>query len=386
MRNLMNKSLYSYYCRIIGLCLIMANSVNAQSIIEDSKGTSALSINPGFKATDKAEAEDKPVVYDIPFNLGLITFKTTEKKVDLNYYSFFVPNKKKGLHQSYFGVTGSGAIKNSVVNLFSTNNLATEAQVTLKSGVRLWKSQVNWQQLIDKRYKKDTTGKGVKYPKDVIQDILDNHVKPASDLWLVVNSKFSGSKFKLFNPDLPFDKQIEETNFTGFEINAGLNYWNARVLDQTLLLGATIGIKQTNNFDDLVESTREDTRSVSDLGSGTVRKVTVKETVYSGAYKENKVYPLNFDLYLVPQHAVNVGFLGYSRTDIANGILPKTKLGLGVYFLKNQNAFNPIAGLNFEFADAFNVDTSDDDKRAINKLKISISTRIVIVNNHKRSN
>jgi hypothetical protein len=341
-----------------------------QNVITDTRGISAIPLNPGFKETKKDSTENKPKVEEVSFNLGVIKFTTTDKKLELNHYSYFHSEK---FTDFFIGVSGSGEIKNSVTNLFSSGDVVSGGEANLRLGFRLFKNKTDW-----------TTLLAGKKTAQQIQDILYNSTKPASDLWLIATGGFKGSSFKLFKPDSVFSKQIEKTNFTGTEINVGLNYWNARILNNTILAGATIGIKTTNNFDDLNESTQEDTKTVADSISGATRKVVTKQTVYTGSYKETSVYPMNIDLYFVPHKLENVAFLAYSRTDISKIDAPKTKLGFGVFFLKNQNAFNPVAGLTFDFADTFNVDKSDDSKGALAKFKIGITTRINIVNNQSR--
>jgi hypothetical protein len=368
MPNSINKYHYKFLLTAISI-LIFQSAALSQNIISGG-GTSAIPLNPGFKETKKEEAENKPKIDTVSFNLGLIRFTTTDKKLELNHYNYFHSEK---FTDYFIGVSGSGEIKNSVTNLFSTGNVVTGGDVNLRVGFRLFKNKTDWASLLA----------GKKTPQE-IQDVLDNNTKPASDLWLVATGGFKGSSFKHFRPDSTFSKQIEKINFTGTEINVGFNYWNARILNSTILAGATIGIKRTNNFDDLSESTQEDTRTITDTSTGTVRKVVTKQTVYSGLYKEKTVYPLNFDLYFVPHNLENLSFLIYNRTDISKTEKPKTKLGFGLFFLKNQNAFNPVAGLTIDYADIFNIDSSDDSKGTLSKLQIGITTRINIVNNRSR--
>ncbi len=368
MDNSIKKSHYKFILITISI-FTFQNSVLSQNIIS-SGGTSSIPLNPGFKETKKDEAENKPKIDTVSFNLGLIRFTTTDKKLELNHYNYF---HSKNFTDFFVGVSGSGEIKNSVTNLFSTGNVVSGGDANLRLGFRLFKNKTDWTSLLA----------GKKTPQE-IQDVLDNSTRPASDLWLVATGGFKGSSFKHFSPDSTFSKQIEKINFTGTEINIGFNYWNARILNSTILAGATIGIKRTNNFDDLNESTQEDTRTLTDTATGTVRKVVTKQTVYSGTYKEKTVYPLNFDLYFVPHNLENLSFLLYNRTDISKTEKPKTKLGFGLFFLKNQNAFNPVAGLTIDYADVFNVDTSDDTKGSLSKLQIGITTRINIVNNRSR--
>lgn len=369
MGNLIKKFLCRNFSIVI-LLFFMQNPIYSQSIVSDGKGVSSISLNPGFKETKKEDAENKPKIEEVSFNLGLVKFTTADKKLELNHYNYFHSEK---FTDFFVGVSGSGEIKNSVTNLFSTGNVVAGGDVNLRLGIRLFKNKTDWSTLLA----------GKKTAQE-IQDILDYKTRPASDLWLVATGGFKGTSFKLFHPDSTFSKQIEKVNFTATEINVGFNYWNARILNSTILAGTTIGIKQTNNFDDLTESTQEDAKTITDTLSGTIRKVVTKQTVYSGSYKETTVYPLNFDLYFVPHNLENMAFLVYNRTNISKTEKPKTKIGFGLFFLKNQNAFNPIAGLTIDYADAFNSDTSDDTKGVLSKLKIGITTRINIVNNRSR--
>lgn len=368
MHNSMKKLRYSSFAIVVWF-LLVSTFTNAQSIITDVKGVSSISLNPGFKETKKDDSKNSPKIDTVSFNLGLLTFSTAEKKINLNHYSYF---QSENLPDIFFGVNASGEIKNDVANIFSSGDIVSGGEAGLRFGVRLFKNKTNWSSLLKKR--------GM--TKDEIQEILDNYenTKPASDLWFITSGKFTGYSFKLFNPDSTFEKQIAKTNFTGSDINVGFNYWNARMLNNTILAGVTIGRKQTDNFDELNESAQEDTKVITG-SSGTTRKVTTKQTVYSGEYKERIVYPLNLDIYFVPHKLENIAFLVNSRTDFSKSDKPKTKVGVGVFFLKNQNAFNPLAGVTIDYSDAFNVDNSDDDKTNLTKIKIGITTRLNIINN-----
>ncbi|HAN17923.1 MAG: hypothetical protein A2X13_10585 [Bacteroidetes bacterium GWC2_33_15] len=366
MDSLIKKFAYKRYY-VLSVLLLVGNHLYSQNIVSDTKGLSSISLNPGFKETKKDSSINDSKVEEIPFNLGIIKVITSDKKLELNHYSYFSPEK---FTDFFIGISAAGELKNSVANLFSSGNVVSGGDATLRFGLRLFKNN----SFFTKYLIKDMT-------KEEIQEVLDKKTKPASDLWLITTGKFIGSSFKLFQPDSVFSKQIEKTNFTGTEINIGLNYWNARILNTTILAGATIGYKRINNFDDLTESISEDTKLVSDSITGATRKIVTKQTLYTGNYKETVVYPLNFDLYLVPHKLENVSLLAYSRTDISKAELSKTKLGFGVFFLRKQNAFNPVAGITFDYVDVFNVDKSDDNKGTLFKFKIGITTRINIVNN-----
>lgn len=352
------KSLFVFIMIFISL-----KAYSQTNIVADSKGSSSLGLaNSSKKTNDVSDT--------VNFNLGMVTFTTKDKKVGLNYYSYFTPAK---FTHTYFGISTNSKIKNSVSNVFSIGNVVPEGEIKMNLGFRLFHNQHDWDKLLKNA---QTTAEH--------QEILNNKTKPAQDLWLAMNGSLSGSSFKRFIPDSTFSNQIQKQKFTGYELNVGFNYWNARIIDNILLAGITFGIKQKNNFDDLTESIREDNTVIVDSLSNTSRKIITKETVYTGDYKENIIYPLNFDFYLVPHNLKNLGILGFSRTDISKTEKPKTKLGLGLFFLKEQNSYNPVAGMTFSFSDVFNVDTSDDEKGSFNKFTISITTRINLVNNQKK--
>lgn len=360
------------FLRNISVLMVLSslqNLVYSQNIISDVGGGGSLFLNPGFKETKKGLAENGRRIQDSSFNLGIVKFTTAEKKLELNYYSYFSPEKLE--NDFFIGVSGSGEVKNSIASLFSTGNVAPGADANLRLGFQLWKNERNWKSVDHLN------------DPDVLQNKFNN-TRPASDLWFIASGVYNGSSFKHFRPDSVFSRQVEKIGFTGAELHAGLNYWNARVLKSTLLVGTTIGIKRTNNFDDLDESVQEDTRIITDTVTQTTRKVVSKQTVYSGEYKETTVYPFSVDLYFVPHGLENLAFLLYGRTDISETEKPKTKIGFGIFFLQNQNAFNPFGGLTVDYADAFNVDPSDDSKSPLSKIRIGITTRINLVNLRSR--
>tara|TARA_R110002020_G_scaffold61545_6_gene165525 strand:- start:3325 stop:4434 length:1110 start_codon:yes stop_codon:yes gene_type:complete len=368
----MDNSIDKYHYKIILLILVFLTFYHksiSQNIVNGA-GSSSIPLNPGFKDTKKEDFENKPKIDTVSFNLGLITFTTKDKKLELNHYNYF---HSESFTDFFIGIAASGEIKNSVTNIFSSGNVVSSGDVNLRLGFRLYKNEEDWYSLLS----------GKKTPEE-IQYVLDNYTRPASDLWLVFTGGFKGSSFKHFKQDTVFSDQIEKINFTGSEINLGFNYWNARILNCTILAGATIGIKKSNNFDDLNESTQEESITTIDNVTGAVRKVITKQTVFIGEYKQKTFYPLNIDLYFVPQKLENLSFLVYNRTDFSKLEKPKTKIGFGLFFLKNQNAFNPVAGITIDYADIFNVEQNNDSNGTLSKLQIGITSRINIVNNRSR--
>ncbi|MES2810306.1 MAG: hypothetical protein V4619_16855 [Bacteroidota bacterium] len=341
-------------------CVIFSNA-GAQTIIQDNRGQNAVDL----KLPAKSDGSDKPVNDTITIGGGLIKFSTIEKKIELNFYQYFNPK-----NPSFLAVSASGEVKNSIGSVFSSGNLEPGANAKVKYGKRLYKKRMSdyeeWETNFQSR-------NGRLPSTDEKQKQFIDKQKNASDLWLVTNVGFTGSKFKLFLPEENYGSQIKKVNFSSPEFNIGLNYWNANIAKNTVLTGVTMGIKQTNNFDDLVESSSEDVITKTDAVTGSSRKVTEKNTLYKGAYKETWIYPLNVDLYFKPHKFDNVAFLAYSRTQFFKGDdKSKTKLGIGVYFLRKNDMFNPVFGINIDYKDVGNADKSDDDKPSINKLNVGL--------------
>lgn len=345
------------------------SNISAQNIIQDNKGGTALSLNAGTGKGDKDSAKTESV----SFNLGIIKLSSTEKKAEMNYYQYFV--SKNNRHR-FFGVSAAGEIKNSIASLLASGNIAPQGNIKLKSGFRLYNASIpdyeNWEADFIKKNNRPPT-------RSEIDNDYMTTLPNASDLWLVMDASFTGSKFKLFYPDSTFSKQIQNVKFTSWQANIGVNYWNSNIASSTVLAGLTIGLKKENNFDDLVESTEETTTLRTSVRDSSTRKVIEKNTVYKGAYKEFTSFPLQLDLYFKPHALTNVAFLAFSRVNISKEKAPSTKVGGGVYFLKKNNLFDPVFGINIDYNDVFNTDNSDDDKSNWNKLSIGIVMRLNMI-------
>ena len=358
------------------LLLASCTTLVAQNIIQDTKGQTSLSLNAGAnKAT-----EDSTKKETVDFALGLIKFSSSEKKLELNYYQYFRPNNA---HPFFWGVSAAGEVKNSLSSLFSSGDIAPGTEIKLRFGKRLAKRKMNEDYDVWEKHIKDQNG-GSGPTQDEIEAFLDSQ-RPASDLWFVANGAFTGSKIKLFHPDSTFEKQIEKVNFSALEANIGFNFWSAKLLRSTFLIGATIGIKGKNNFDDLSESVQKDITTRVNANENTTREIIEKQTVFKGKYTESTLYPLNIDVYFKPHQLQNVAFLLFSRTDYSFSHQPRSKAGFGVYFLRGNNLFNPVAGINIDYKDVFDTDASDDDKPGKSKLNIGIVTNLSTLLFQKRS-
>ncbi|UYZ61197.1 hypothetical protein [Hymenobacter latericus] len=362
----------------------MAQSAHGQYLLQQQIGGSSLSLNnQGVekKATSCCEEKKDDGKKTSATSLGFLAFSTLEKKADLNLYSYSPRGDK---HDVFFGLSAAGEIKNDIASILKSGDLVTGASAKARFGWQIFKQGLgaSLETALDAASKIED----VNERERVVGRLLDNTV-PARDLWFVLNAGFAGSKFKRFLPDTIFDKQIQKETFSAPDLSIGLNYWQARLWKFTVLGGATYGWKRTNTFDKLDESTREDTRQVVDPTNGTTRKIVTKETVYTGTYKEQAARSLVTDLYLVPHFLDNVGVLlsqtteSYPKSALTK---PRTTPSMGIFFLKDQNSFNPVVGLSLGFYDIGDNDTSDDDKSKQSKLSLSLFTRVLLFSNQQR--
>lgn len=354
MRNLTRRLNFSSI--ILFSIVSFSYSVKAQNIAAESTGNS-LSLNSGFKKV----SIDKTINDKNEFDFSNVTFNTKDSKIGLNFYHYI-----NAAVPQFISINASGKAKNDITNIFSTGNVVGEVEIRINYGIRLSNNNSNLESKLNST------------EKETVQRYLDNNTSPAQDLWLVINGSLNGYKFKRFTNEVVFSDQIIKESFTGYSFNMGLNYWNANISNNNFLAGFTIGIKQTNNFDDLIESTREDKQLITDASSNIIREITVKETVYQGNYNEYLVVPVNLDLFFAPHYFKNLSLSLFSNVDISEENKPMTRIGTGFYILNNSNIFNPIGGISFSYKDVFNVDKTNDDKGMIDNFSISLSTRINI--------
>lgn len=355
MHNLMKKSNFKYSA-VAFTILIHCYSIRAQNIAAESGGNS-LPLNSGFKKVNV----DKTINDKNEFDFSNATFNTKDTKIGLNFYHYINADVPQ-----FISINASGKAKNDISNIFSTGNVVGEAEIRINYGIRLSNNNSKLESELNSTQ------------KETVQKYLDNNTSPAQDLWFIINGSLNGYKFKRFINEPIFSDQIIKESFTGYSFNIGLNYWNANVSHNNFLAGLTIGIKQTNNFDDLIESTREDKQTITDISSNTIREITMKETVYQGNYNEYMVVPINLDVFFAPHNFKNLSISLFSSVEISEENKPMTRIGTGFYILNNSNIFNPVGGISFTYKDVFNIDKTNDAKGMIDNLSISLSTRINI--------
>lgn len=366
------------WCRlgIFIFLFLSAQKMVSQSIITDIGGNSSIGLNYIDGAESRADESkhlDTTKLKEVDSYINAIDFSTTDGRLEISYYRYLT---KWAPH--YFGINGSNKIKNNISAIFSQGDLVPESQIQMKFGVRIGKdknAEIIKNHIIEKK----------SFHPDTIKYILD-HANSAWDLWLTTDAHVTVSSFKKILEDETFANQVKKQTFTGYQFNVGLNYWRANLLNSLCIAGATIGIKRTNNFDDLEETKIKDVKTVTDEASGITRTFETEKTAYAGNYKEETIYPLNMDVYMAPYDVKGIGLLGYTRTNFGD-FKPKTDMGFGIYFYKpsdkkeeSSSANNPIGGILFGFSDVFNIDKSDDDQSGLKKITIGLTARINLFN------
>ena len=307
------------------------------------------------------------------FDLGTITVNTEEKATTFNYYKYYA--NKRCCH-AFLNISGGGAVKNSIAAVVDAGNIAPEGTASLRMGIRPWHHE-DYSKIVDMAVTAQNNGNG-SIDSEEMQKLLNETKR--WDVWLVAGGGVSGKKFKSFSPDSAFNAQIKKISYTSCSFNVGFNYWSANYLSGVMLAGATIGVDLSDNFDDLDEATKEDVRTSTDSVSGQVRKVNFKETVFLGQYKKDVVtFPLNMEVYYSPNFIPNIAILASASTTISSTELPKTKAGVGLFFLKGGRPTAPIAGIMLSYKDVFNNDKTDDYKGNGVKFSLALTTRINIL-------
>lgn len=367
---------------LLAVFTITLQNAYSQSVIQGTGGSTSILLNPGTKENaEEKKDEGTKAADDGTYNYtnGFASFATKEKKLSFNYYHYFAKKRP-----SFIAITAGSELKNGSATIFNNGDLTSATTLDFSIGFRPFKQSNNWEFLF-KRADEIEDNEERQKERQKILDSQNLKLRAASDAWFFVSGNLTGSKFKHFDPTIPFDDQVEKEVFTGGTLKAGFNYWNANIKESELIIGGSFGVKWANNFDDLTESTREDTRIISDSASGVTRKVAAKETVFQGSYKEFRAYPLDFDIYFVPHSWGNIGLLGFTRSVFSETLYPTHTAGIGLFFCKKQNVFDPIGGITFGYRDVFNVDSSDDDKGDLTKISVSIVTRLNLLGLMKKS-
>lgn len=294
--------------------------------------------------------------YNREINLGTVLFNTQDQKVKFDYYHYF--NNANDL-DFILGVTAEGKIKNDISNLFTGDNLTPESKLGAAFGWRFYNStnDIDWEKWPD-------------LSKEEKDKFIDGF-SAKSDGWLFLRGNFTGSKFKLFSEDSAFNAQFVKENFSGFELDIGVNYYNANFLNRKIVLiaGLALGPQRVNNLADLTEKTFTDNEVVFNPDSSVVREIEREQNAWVGEYKTRSRFQLKADILIIPHCWNRVGLLGYYRlfdSSVKNDAIHN--IGVGLYFFKEDTNFTPLGGINIGYN---NLAENNDGER---ELTISLVT------------
>jgi hypothetical protein len=254
-----------------------------QSLFEDKKGNSAIFL---------------------PFG-GTFRLNTADASLKLSFVNR-VSTKKL-----FYGLDISGKTNDGITNLISKGDISAGTKI---NGI------VGLQELFHK------------------SNLLDG--------WLTLKVGYEGANFKLFNPDLVFGKQTQNTSFNTFTSSLSLNI----KIGGTKLLAASVGYQKANNYDDLDDLELTDKKTILDPLTNTTRSSEKKIKVKVGDYATFDQIPLNLDFFWVPNNTNRIGLYHYWRGTFTNSNFTNG-FGSGLYLLKKNNPLSSIAGIVFEVTD-----------------------------------
>lgn len=199
--------------------------------------------------------------------------------------------------------------------------------------------------------------------------------------WLVLHVTYNRATYKLLNTGGAFADQVRKQNFDGFSATVGynalvtlddvkalreqraairtarLNYTDlpeaegpAPESKGSVILGFSLGVKRTNNADDLKSTDIED-QIFTSSSEGTQRSAIAKQTVLRGEYKEYIAVPLNTDVVWYPgRFRSRIAFDFFTRSDLGKTgreFVP----GFGVFLTKEGKPTKVIGGISLAYDD-----------------------------------
>ncbi len=177
--------------------------------------------------------------------------------------------------------------------------------------------------------------------------------------WVVLGTVgLSHSTLQLYDPNKPFEQQLSDTLFTGWDV--GLSTFKIIPIDSAdqgnLIVGMSIKLSKENNYGDLKKVKIVDTQSIIDTTSGTVRNVSTirKDDVFrTGSYSTYMQFVIRPHATIIPRFLGNRGSItGYLPLIFSQGEF-KVNGGMSFNFLKKGEPAISVVGVYCEFANLF---------------------------------
>ncbi|MDR6781898.1 hypothetical protein ABIE26_001613 [Pedobacter africanus] len=291
----------------VSVLLINADAFSQTTVVQDTKGETALPVGAGGVVSINAKEESISASYGI-------TLKNLKK---LNEGSLKNPN--------YIGVNFKAKGKNGLASIAKNGEFQYDGSV------------------------------GVFY----FQDIDDKTVPYNSLFQYYVGMDMIFSQFKLYNPDLGFDKQVYDKNRMGYKATLGGSF-NGKLTEKIpLVIGLAVNGGQKNNTGDLKAVDISNSSTVTDPVSGNIRTVQKDKTsAYQLSEYRNSVSYMNINADFGPRLFTQYQVLLHARWSMQEGRKPQWNPAAGLYFTKSGAPSEIVAGLQVQVIDWYNTAAS----------------------------
>jgi hypothetical protein len=283
--------------------LITASALSQTSIVQDTKGETALTLGSAGVVAINAKDES------ISFSYGILLNKETARaRKDFDY----------------MGISVKGKGKNGLINIIKNDEFQYDGSI------------------------------GIFYFKD---SVLDNN----RNIQFYASSDFLFSQFKLYDSSssIPFSNQVFGKNSQGFKITAGINLEGKLFGPIPYLLGIAVNGGQRNNSNDIKAIEVANFFTQIDPLTSQVRSIQKdKNSAYSIKDFKNNLRFTNFNIDFGPQFFCQYLLLFHSRWSVQEFRKPQFNPAMGLYFTKTGEPLRVVAGIQVQTLDWANTSQS----------------------------
>lgn len=181
-------------------------------------------------------------------------------------------------------------------------------------------------------------------PLDKLFDLPELKLRTPKFRQLAFQGGYGFKQYRLYNPAAAFDDQVYKKNF--HSPSAQLIYFEQ--VKPRLLFGAGIGVRRSNNSDDLTEiEVRDFTTTTS---GGTTREVARVRKALRGDFKQFTEAFINTDLIYFPKQLdTRIGINFFTRSGLT-GTNKGFRPGIGLFFSQAGAPTKVIGGISLSVA------------------------------------
>lgn len=315
----------------------------------------AVLLLPYPAAAQSASASEDGTTTIGAFNseFGVLQLNTADESAKLKFGRFVFDTTQ---HLHWINFAAGAKVQDGVAGLFGDGAVAPGFTTDLRIGLNVLTSDP-----IKDNLTADVFADCQQNAEDA-QQCIDDHVKThpiastAYGVWFTLGTGFESSAFKRFDPGQPYGSQVAKDRSFRPRVDAGINFWYANILHQSVVGGFTMGAKRDHNFDDLQKEEIEEVTTTTRADGTEVRRRVRRATAYSGTYEEFTAFPFNADVVIAPHGVTNLAFNVQSRLNWRRDAATEWNTGVGLLFLRDRDPLKPLGGV-FLFADDV---TSDD--------------------------